>query len=81
MVIFEGVTDRKRTPTISAYLLTSTVEHLPELGEALTHLRHQYPIVLGDLRANIDQSQNPRKQQVADLLMEFVLMDLLHHFC
>ena len=36
--------------------------------------------MLGDLNANIVQYQNPRSQQVADLLMEFGLVDLLHHF-
>ena len=38
------------------------------------------PIVLGDLNANIGQVHNPHSQQVADMLMYFKLVDLLHHF-
>ena len=41
---------------------------------------HYYPIVLGDLNADISQSHNPQIQKVADLIMEFGLVDLLHHF-
>ena len=36
--------------------------------------------MLGDLNANIGQNQNPCSHLVADLLMEFGLADLLHHF-
>ena len=36
--------------------------------------------MLGDLNADIGQYQNLRIQQVADLLMEFGLVDLLNHF-
>ena len=53
---------------IGSYLPPSTLEHLPELEEALTLFCYQEPIVLGDLNANI-QEQNPHSQQVADLLM------------
>ena len=74
------VTDRKGTLVISAYLPPSTLEHLPELEEALIRFRYQDPIVLGDLSANIGQVQNLHSHQVAELLIEFGLMDLLHHF-
>ena len=36
--------------------------------------------MLGDLNADIGQSQKPLSQQVADILMEFGLVDLLHYF-
>ena len=54
------------------------MDHLPDLAEYLNHLQDQNPIVLGDLNADI-QSQKSRSQQVADLLMEFGLVDHRHH--
>ena len=47
----------------------------------MAHLRDQDSIVLGDINPNIGQIQNSLSQQVADLLMDFGLMDLLRHFC
>ena len=69
VVRYEVVTNGKRTPTVGTYLPTSTLEHLPNLEESLTRFRYQDFIVLGDLSADIGQSQNPRRQQVDDLLM------------
>ena len=46
--------------------------------DSLTRFRDQKPIVLGDLNADI-QAQNPRSNQVADLLMEFGMVVLYHH--
>ena len=37
-------------------------------------------MVLGDLNADIGQYQNPGIQYVPDLLMEFGMVYLLHHF-
>ena len=68
----------KQTLLIGAYPPTSTLEHLPDLAEALTHFRDQNIIVLGDLNTDT-QSYNPLSQQVAELLMEFGLVDLQHH--
>ena len=42
-------------------------------------LLDQYPIILGDLNADVWQPQNPHSHQVADLMMEFSQMDLIHH--
>ena len=39
----------KLTLIIGAYLLPSTLEHLTYLEEALTQLKYQYPIVLGEI--------------------------------
>ena len=55
-----------------------TLEHLPDLEGALTRFRDQEPILLGELNVEI-QSQNPRSHQVADIMMEFRLVDLCHH--
>ena len=79
-VICEVVTNVKYTPIICEYLPPSILEHLPELEESLTRFRYQDPIVLGYISTNIVQSQNSLGHQVADLLMEFGLMGLLHHF-
>ena len=80
MVIYEFFTDGKRTLIIGAYLLPSILEHLPDLEEALTHFRYQYTIVLGDLNSAIGKSQKPHSQYVADLLAEFGMIYLVHHF-
>ena len=69
VVSYKVITNRKRTPIIGAYLLPSTLEHLPDLEEALTLFLYQDPILVGDISANIGQSQNPRNQQVVDLLI------------
>ena len=50
------------------------------MEEALTLFREHNPIVLGNLRSDIGQYQNPRSQQVDYFLIEFDLMDLLLHF-
>ena len=45
---------------------------------ALPHFRDQNTIVLGDLNADI-QAQNPRSQKVAELLIQFGLVDFQQH--
>ena len=80
VVICKDVSDGKRTLLASAYLPLSTLEHLPDLEEALTCFQYQYPIVLGGFNDDILQAQNPHSQHVADILMEFGLVDLFHHF-
>ena len=79
-VSFEVVTDRNQNPIIGAYLPSSTLENLPDMKKAHTRFWDQYPIELGYLNANIGQAEDPNSHQVADLLMEFGLMDLLHYF-
>ena len=56
------------------------MEHLPGLEEALSQFRDQDPIALGDIHADISQSQNPCSQHVTELLMESVMLSLLHQF-
>ena len=36
--------------------------------------------MIGELSADTRKLQNPRSQKVADLMTEFGLMELLHHF-
>ena len=80
MVICEVVADGKRTPLIGSYLTPSTLDHLPDLEEALARFRYQDPIVLGDLNANIGQYQKPRNQHVTDLLIEYGPVELITQF-
>ena len=60
VVSYEVITDRKRTPIIGSYLQSSTLEYLPNLEVSLTHFWNQYPIVIGDLSANIGKAHNLR---------------------
>ena len=72
--------DSKGTPLIGTYLPPSTLENLLDLEEAMTWFEYQDPIVLWDLNADTVQAQNPRIQQVTNMLMKFGLVDLLHQF-
>ena len=75
----EVVTVNKWNPLLGAYLPPSTLEHLPDLEEVLTRFWDQYPIVLGELNADIGHSQNPLSQHVADLMMYFGTVHFLTH--
>ena len=77
-VVICNVITGKCNLSIRAYLSPSTLEHLPDLLEALTCFHDQYPILLGGLNNNI-QSENPCSQQVSELLVEFRLVYLCHH--
>ena len=79
MVSFELVTRLTRTPLVSAYLPLLMLEHLPDLEEVLKRFRD--PIVLRDLNVELDEAMRPRSQRVADLLLEYCLIDLVRHFC
>ena len=77
----EVVSGSKRNLIFGAYPPPpSTLYHLPNMEEALTHFWDQDPIVLGDLNAKIGQAHKPFSQQVSDLLIEFRLVDLLRNF-
>ena len=78
VVSCEIVTRLTWTPLAGAYLPPSTLEHLPDLEEALQRFRG--PIVLGDLNVELDEARSLQSQQVADLLAEYGLIDLVHHF-
>ena len=66
------------TPFVGAYLPPSTIEHLPDQEEALK--RFKYPIVLGDLNADLDEARSLQIQKMADLLAGYSLIDLFRHF-
>ena len=72
------VTELKRTPLVGAYLPQLTLDHLPDLEEALKRFRD--PIVLGDLNVDLDEARILQSQRVSDLLVENGLIDLVHHF-
>ena len=74
------ITNGKLTPIIGAYLPPSILDQLLDFEEALIRFWDHYPIVLDELSANIGQSQNPRSQQLTDLLIEFGTMELFFHF-
>ena len=50
------------------------------LEENLKRFQDQDYIVLGGLNNDIGQSQNPCIQKVSDMMIEFRLMGLIHHF-
>ena len=80
MAICKIIARGKQKPLIGAYRLDPIMEHLPDLELSLTRLQDHYPIVLGELNANIVQDQNLHSKEVTYLLMKFVMLDLLHHF-
>ena len=67
-----------RTPLVGVYLPPSMLEHLPDLEESLK--RFKDPIAIGDLNVHFDEARSLRIQQVADLLTEYGLIDLVRHF-
>ena len=54
------------------------LKHLPDLEEALK--RFKAPIVLGDLNVYLENARSPQIQQVADLLTDYGLIDLVRLF-
>ena len=56
------------------------LEHLPEVEEELQRFKGRDTIVLGYLNVDLDNSQILWSQRVADLLMEYGLIDLVWHF-
>ena len=79
MVSCKLVTRLIRTPLVGAYLPPSTLEHLPDLEEALK--RFKDPIVLGGLNVDLNKARILRSQQVADLIVEYGLIYLVSHYC
>ena len=74
------VTGMSWTSIVGAYLLTYTLAHLPDIEEALAHLRGQDPILLVDINMDLYETQNPCSQLIANLLTEFGLVDLMYHY-
>ena len=60
MVICKVVSGTSPTLIIVAYLLTSTLDHLPNLEEDLARFWGKYPIMLGYINMDLDEDQNPR---------------------
>ena len=69
-----------RKPLIGAYLPQSTLDHLPDLEEALNRFLGKGPVFLGDINTDIGCLMNPWDQQVKDYLASFGMVDLLDNF-
>ena len=80
MVSCEIVTGPTRTPLVGAYLLSSKLEHLPDVKEALQCFNVRDSIFLGDLNVDLDDVQSSRSQWVVDLLTEYGLIKLVRYF-
>ena len=75
MVNCEIITGLTRTPLVGVYLPPSTLEHLPDLEEAIQRFR--CPIFLGGLNVDLDEARSSRIQHVLDLLSNYGLIDLV----
>ena len=64
-----------RTPLIRVYLTPSTMEHLPDLEEALQ--RFGGTIYLGGLNVELDKARSLWIQRVLVLLAEYGRIDLV----
>ena len=80
VVICDFVAGYQRTPLIGVYLPPSTLDHLPDLNEALNRFPGRDPVILGYLNTDISLLRNPWDQQVAGFLASFGLVDLLGNF-
>ena len=80
VVSCEIVTGPTQTPLVGAYLPPLTLEHLPEVKEELQRFKGRYIIVLGYLNVDLEDARILRSQRVAELLTEYGLIDLVHHF-
>ena len=67
----------QQTVLIGSCLSPSTLDHMPDLEEALKFFLFRDPVVLRDLNADISGLRNPRYQQVADFLESFRMVNIL----
>ena len=58
-MICEVISGNQLTPIIGEYLPPSTLDHLPDLEEALNRFLGRYPVVLGDLNADFGRLSKP----------------------
>ena len=63
LVSYKIVTGPTQTPLVGMYLPLSTLEHLPDVKEALQRFRGQYPIVRGNLNVDLDNARSSRSQR------------------
>ena len=77
VVSYEVVRGTSRTPVIGAHLPMITLDHLPDLKEALERYRSQDLILMGNLNMYLDEAQNLRSHLVIDMLTEFALINLM----
>ena len=77
VVSYEVFRGTSRTPVIGAHLPMITLDHLPDLKEALERYRSQDLILMGNLNMYLDEAQNLRSHLVIDMLTEFALINLM----
>ena len=65
------------TPLIGVYPPLTTLNHLPDLDEAVNIFPGRYPTIMGDLNADASQMKSSLNHQVADFLDSFEMVDLL----
>ena len=80
VIICEIVTVHTRTSLIGAYLPPSTLKHLLDFDETLQCFKGLDPIFLGNFNVDLDKSRSLQSQPVAELLMEFGLIDQVRQF-
>ena len=80
MVSCKIITRCIRIPLVVTYLTPLTLNHLPDLEEELQRFKGLGSIIIGDFNVDLDAVQSSRSELLADLLMEFGLIDLIWHF-
>ena len=80
VVSCEFIRGTSGNPIIGSNLPPNTLAHINDIDNTLERFRGQYPILMGDINVDLDEAQNPRSHLVADMLMEFVLINLIHNF-
>ena len=80
VVSFEKVIRPTRTPLVGVYLPHSTLEHLSDFKEKLQRFKWQDSIVLVDINAYLDDARSSQIQSVADLLIEYGLIEMVCNF-
>ena len=69
-----------RAPIILVYLPQTTLANLLDLKEALERFRGKEPILMVYPNMYLDEAQNLLSHIVSNILMEFSLINLMHHF-
>ena len=64
---------------VGAYLTPSTLDRLPDFEEYLQIFKGLEPIFLGVFNLDLDDNRSSQRQRMADVIMEFDLIDLVHH--
>ena len=77
---FKIRTRHTRNSLVSAYLPPAILKHLPDFEENLQQFKGLYPIIIGDLNVDLDNSWSSRIHRMAYLLTKFNFIDLVRNF-